>query len=71
MELIYWPVRSSSWVGGNGVDGAEGGIIFLASCEHPFIRVHKNLVQHTSNNISIDSIDVGFKIHACNLSIQT
>ena len=68
MELIYWSVRSSSWVGG---DGVEGGIIILSSCEHPFIRVHEVLVQHPSDNISIDSIDVGSKIHACNLSIQT
>ena len=60
-------------MGGDGVNGAEGGIIILSSCEHPFIRVHEVLMQHPSDNISIDSIDVGFKIHACNcnLSIQT
>ena len=31
-----------------------GGYRFLASCEHNFIRVHESLVQHPSNNISID-----------------
>ena len=30
-----------------------GLIVILASCEHHFIRVHGNLVQHLSNNISI------------------
>ena len=30
-----------------------GGIVILASCEHQFIRVHENLVQHPSNNILI------------------
>ena len=29
------------------------GIVILANCENYFIRVHKNLVQHPSNNISI------------------
>ncbi len=29
------------------------GIIVLASCEHHFMRVHENLVQHPSYNISI------------------
>ena len=28
-------------------------IVILASCEHHFIIVHENLVQHPSNNISI------------------
>ena len=28
-------------------------IVILASCKHHFIRVHENLVQHPSNNISI------------------
>ena len=50
MDLTYVSVRSSSrrvggWWG--------GGIVFLASCEHYFIRVHEYLVQHPSNNISI------------------
>ena len=30
-----------------------GSIIILASCMHYFSRVHENLVQHPSNNISI------------------
>ena len=30
-----------------------GVIVILASYEHYFIRVHKNLVQHPSNIISI------------------
>ena len=31
----------------------DGGIVILASCEYQFFRVYENLVQHTSNNISI------------------
>ena len=30
-----------------------GDIVILASCEYHFIRVHENMVQHPSNNISI------------------
>ena len=30
-----------------------GGIVVLASWEYIFIRVHKNLMQHPSNNILI------------------
>ena len=33
-----------------------GGIIIQASCEYRFIRVHKSLVQHPSNYISIDAM---------------
>ena len=50
MDLIQWSVRSYNRRGGNGDDGS---IIILASCEHHYIRVHINLVQHSSNNISI------------------
>ena len=39
--------------------GWIGGIVILASCEHQFIRVHENLVQHPSTNISISSINFG------------
>ncbi len=39
--------------GGNGVKGRMKGIVNLSSCESGFIRVHANLVQHPSNNISI------------------
>ena len=35
-----------------GKRGGWGGTIILASCEHLFIRVHENLVQHPSNNTS-------------------
>ena len=31
----------------------KGGIVILASFKHHFIRVHENLEQHPSNNISI------------------
>ena len=31
-----------------------GSIVILVSCEHHFIRVCENLVQHPSNNISIN-----------------
>ena len=34
--------------------GWIGGIVILASCEHPFIKVHKDMLHHPSNNISID-----------------
>ena len=44
MDLIYWLVLSSSKM------RREGGIVILASCEYNFIRVHKNLVHHPSNN---------------------
>ena len=36
-----------------GKRGSITGIVILASCEHHFIRVLENLVQHPSNNISI------------------
>ena len=37
MELMVW----------------MGVMVILASCEHPYIRIHENLVQYPSNNISI------------------
>ena len=58
MDLLYWSVRSSSWRGGDGVKGVDGGIVILVSCEHHFIRVHENLVQHPSNNISIGLLEI-------------
>ena len=54
MDLIYLSVHSYSRIGGDGVkrlDGGEGGIVILASCDYHFIRVQENLVQHPSNNI--------------------
>ena len=53
MNLIYLSVRSSSWRGRDEVKaGHGGGIVVLASCEY-HCRLHANLVQHPSNNISI------------------
>ena len=53
-NLLAWSVcSSSSRKEGDWVKGVEGGIIFLASCEHHFVRLHENLLQHPSNNISI------------------
>ena len=34
------------------------GIVILASCGYYFIRVHEILVQHPSNNISINSFAI-------------
>ena len=53
MELIYWPVPSSSRKGGDGVKGSQGGIVILARCEFYFIKEHKNMMQHPSNNTFI------------------
>ena len=53
MDLIYWSVLSSRKRGGGRVKGVVGGIVILDSCENHFIRVHKYLVQHPSDNISI------------------
>ena len=51
---VYWSVRSSisDWMGW-GKRGGYWGIVILSSCEYHFIRVHENLVQHPSNNMSI------------------
>ena len=53
MDLIQWSVRSYNRRGGDGELRWMWVILFLASCEHHYIRVHINLVQHSSNNISI------------------
>ena len=37
-------------VGGDEIQGVDEGFVILASCEHHFIKVHKNLVQHSSND---------------------
>ena len=47
-------------MGGYGIKGIDGGFINLASCEHHFLRVHENLGQHPSNNISIVSNEIRF-----------
>ena len=47
MDLAYWSLRSFSR---REVDGGKRelmvDILILASCEHHFIRLHGNLVQH-------------------------
>ena len=40
------------WMGVNGINEVEGEIFILAHCMF-HIRVHVNMVQHPSNNISI------------------
>ena len=46
--------RSSSKRGGYGVKGVwMGDIVISAIYDNNFVRVHKNLVQHPSNEISI------------------
>ena len=49
MELINLSARSYN----RRRDRVEGAIVSLASWEYHFIRVHENLVEHLSNNISI------------------
>ena len=39
--------------GGGGIQLVGGSIVIAASREYYFIRVHENLMQHPSNNISI------------------
>ena len=59
MNLIYWPVHSCS-----RMRGWMGCIVILASCEYHFNRVHENLEQHPSNNISKWQIyDEGFLLY--------
>ena len=54
MDLIY-----GQFVRGKGIGYSGGwGYLYLASCEHHFIRVHENLVQYPSNDISI-GIQIG------------
>ena len=47
-QLVF-PVRGEAI----GSMGWMGDLVILASCEYYFYRVHENLVQHPSNNISI------------------
>ena len=46
LSFIIWTSYKGQFVGFQGVDE---GISILASCEHHFIIVHKNLVQHPGN----------------------
>ena len=50
-DLIHWSVSLFSWKGGVG-------IVILVSCEYYFIRVHENMVQHPSYNISITTFKI-------------
>ena len=47
MDLFCWTISYSSVREGDRVNR------YLASCEYHIIRVHENLVQHPSNNLSI------------------
>ena len=51
MDLIYWSVRLPSRRVGDEVNGVDGRIVILVSCEFHFIKVHENLVQHPSNKL--------------------
>ena len=51
IDLIHWSVCSSSRR--DGVKGWMEYKVIIASYEYHFIRVHENLVQHSSNNMSI------------------
>ena len=53
MNLIYWFVHPVEGERGMGSREWIEGMGILASCEHAFIREHKNVVQHPINNISI------------------
>ena len=50
LDLIYFV--SYSYIR-RGRDGVKGGIVILASCEHPFIKVLEYFVQHLIYNILI------------------
>ena len=57
MDLIYWSVGSSSRKGGDRLKGVNGVFVSLASYEHYFIGVDKNVEQHPSNYISITVLE--------------
>ena len=72
MDLIYWSVFHQ--VGGEGMGkGNEGGFVILASCKHHFFRVHENLVQHPSNNISLvkEHVQLQFYVLITNINHVT
>ena len=50
IDPIYWSVHSSTRKEADGIKELGGGIVILASCEHHFIRVHKNMLQDPSND---------------------
>ena len=50
-ELVYCSLVNL--VEGEWVDWGVGGMVILASYEFHFIRIHENMMQHPSNNISV------------------
>ena len=54
MDLNHCSVRSYSMIGGDVVKGVDQGF------RYHFIRVHENLVQHPSYNISIADVQLIF-----------
>ena len=54
-----------------GLIGLDGGIVILNSCEHHNIKVHENLLQQPSNNISIGTAKlILFSVAAARLLIK-
>ena len=54
MKITYWSVRTSSRRGGDGVKWVKGaGIVFLASYNFHFTKVHDDLVYDPSTNNKI------------------
>ncbi len=51
MDLTYWSGRSSNRRGGERVIGVHGEYLYFSQL---CIRLHEILVQHPSNNISIE-----------------
>ena len=51
-------------MGEDEIKGVDGGIVISAGCKHQFIRVHENLVQHPSNNLSIANYYVLTKLYS-------
>ena len=55
-SLLIWILFISQLI--HPVGYRMGEEVLLASCEHNFIRVHNNLLQHPSNNISIEILSI-------------
>ena len=53
VDILHGEIFSVSIREGDWVNGLDGGYRYLASCEHHFVRVRENVVQHPSNDISI------------------
>ena len=56
IKLLIWTLIIGQFVYPVGGEGKDGGILLFTSCKCHLIRVHKNLVQHPSNNILIDKM---------------